>query len=181
MNVFHCITAIAILWVACFVCCGCAPVRPVHLPDDDRRAVSAFAQAWEGAGLPSIGGCHVDAARVVHTTTAAQFERECGAHVEDAASCITQVTQQVGMRVEAIPRVVLRPGLASIDTNGGGPIVHELIHWGAGCVRLRPGSSAQDPQHTDPRLWAGASKDPAIRAVSVQGRAYWALTPDQAP
>jgi hypothetical protein len=172
VNKIRCLTLLALALAAC------ATIQPAHLSDDDRQAVEIFKTAWAASSLPALDGCFVDEARVLHTATARDFERECRYPVDRAASCISQITKQSGLRVYALPLVVLRPGQASIDSFGGGPVVHELIHWASGCVLDQPGSglNAQDRDHKDTRLWLVASKDPAVRSASVQGRAASILT-----
>lgn len=158
----------AVGWVMVFVmwCSGCASLpRPV-LSSDDQRAVGVFVKAWTGAGLPSLASCDIDRTDVLHTTSAQQFALKCGVPAKYAAACTANWKHQRGMVVKSYPLVVLRPGQPGIDSVGGGPIVHELIHWASGCT-----SDSLDERHQDPRYWEAASRDPAVRAVSVQGRA----------
>lgn len=164
----------AVAWALVLLvwCSGCASLpRPVLEPDD-RKAVGVFVEAWTGAGLPSLASCDIDKADVLHTTTPEQFALKCGVPAKYAAACIANWKHQRGMVVKAYPLVVLRPGQSSVDNVGGGPVVHELIHWASRCT-----DGPLDERHQDPRYWEAASRDPAVRAVSVQGRARAILAP----
>lgn len=163
------------LTALCLLLSACATIPRANLSTEDRLAVDTFKTAWQEAGRGSLRACYVDQARVLHTTDRMQFVRACGAYPENVAACISQEV----VRTKSVPRVVLRPLLPSIDTTGG-PVVHELIHWGASCTRMFPGTSnTQDVNHEDKRLWRAApGSDEDTRNCSVQGRARSMLYPE---
>jgi hypothetical protein len=185
--------ALACLLAWCSTVGGCAGgYKNIHLAaldPEDKRAVDATVQAWAEAAqggelAPLKGECLIEQARVVHTTTAAQFTRECaGWLVNGAASCASQESHQVGLVVYSVPKVILRPGQPSILPTGQSPVAHELVHTGAGCALDLPGTglNAQDPQHRDPRLFVVASKNPKVQALSVEGRAWLILKQPPVP
>jgi hypothetical protein len=173
VNVFRWVAVCAVGWALVIdaTCASCASLpRPV-LSSDDARAVDVFVAAWDAARLPSLASCDIDRTDVLHTTTSEQFALKCGVPAKYAAACTANWKHQRGMVVKAYPLVVLRPEQPSIDNVGGGPVVHELIHWASRCTE-----GPLDERHQDPRYWEAASKDPAVRAVSVQGRARAMLT-----
>lgn len=146
---------------------GCSAIPPANLPSDEEKAVEVFKYCWKKVGLPSLDKCHIDDTRVLHTTSDNEFIREChGIRPEKAASCLSQrVYGRFG-----VPVVVLRPMQPAIDSFGGGPIVHELCHSAGVCVGLGDtGLDSEDQGHKDTRRFLVASKDPAVRAASVQG------------
>lgn len=136
---------------------ACNIPRPTLLPNEERRAIDVFKEAWSTQGLPSLEPCYVDATRIVHTKSVQEFRTHCG--TVTAAEC----TEQENIGRFGVPKIILRPDQAALDSEGG-PIVHGLIHWSTACTRLLNGSP--DPGHRDPRLWKATGGD-----TSVQGRA----------
>lgn len=156
---------------------SCAPIRPAHLPDEERKAIDLFVRSWEAAIGHIPQSCFVREARITRAKTENEFIRLCGAYPADVSGCMVQVTQQVKLVVYALPHVVIRPREPIFDTTGG-IVVHELAHWAIGCIFNRRGPDVQDGKHSEQQVWTAASLDAGVRSRSVQGRARAELYPE---
>lgn len=152
--------AVWVLWLLS----GCAALQVPNRPADEARAISAFLAGWQAAGLPSLAGCDIENARIIHADPAT-FQARCQVPTTAAASCLSGDTVQRGLYTHAVPVVVIRPGQAPIDSTGG-PIVHELAHAAISCTHLGTGLDPYDSSHRNPRIWSAAGGP-----LSAQGRA----------
>lgn len=141
----------ALLLAALLLMSACHQMVPTHLSFEEERAIKALQRAWEEK-VGSTDGCYLDFTQVVYARDASEFERLCfPLPATDYNECMVQRTAQDGIRVQALPVVVIGPGR---ENKLGKLTRHGLVHWMSWCKFYNV-----DRGHKNELLWEHLSKD----------------------
>lgn len=154
---------------------ACVHPLPEHSPD--AQAIEAVQDAWHTSELERPKADCLKYVEVRRHSMNSSFEKDCAGlnpgmvqGIEKAVGCITHT--MAGPLSKSVLLIHLRPGYH----DDMGLVQHEALH-----ALYRCAYQHYDNSHADARVWTGASKDPAVRAASVQSRALGAFNSSAVP